>query len=186
MALRGHIRPGGRSARVQAAVHEAVSALLETGNRSDLTIPMVAEKAGVTPSTIYRRWGGLEELLANVAMKHLEPDSEPADTGNGRSDLAAWAEQYGEEMASEPGKSMIRDILAASAGQAVTCCTFTRQQIDIMAARAAERNETFPGTETVIDQVVAPIVYRLLFDVPLSPSGCRDLAYRLFDRQERT
>jgi len=184
LALRGHIRPGGRSARVQAAVHEAVTALLETGSRTDLTIPIVADKAGVTPSTIYRRWGGLEELLADVAMERLQPDGEPADTGSGRSDLAVWAEQYGEEMSSGPGQHLIRDVLAANTGQAGQCCAFMRQQIGIMAARAAERNETFPATETVINQVVAPIIYRILFDEPLSPSACKDLAQALFDRRD--
>ena len=56
-------RPGGRSARVQAAVHGATSALIAEHGRAAVTVPMIAARAGVTPSTIYRRWGELADLL---------------------------------------------------------------------------------------------------------------------------
>ena len=48
-------RPGGRSARVQAAVHQATRELIEQHGRAALTVPLIAARAGVTPSTIYRR-----------------------------------------------------------------------------------------------------------------------------------
>ena len=63
MASRQGPRPGGRSARVQASVHEAARELLATTARECVTVPAIAERAGVTPSTIYRRWGGLPDLL---------------------------------------------------------------------------------------------------------------------------
>jgi len=71
-------RPGGRSARVQAAVHAATTALIAEQGRGELTVPLIAARAGVTPSTIYRRWGDLAELLADVAVERLRPDGEPA------------------------------------------------------------------------------------------------------------
>lgn len=37
--------------------------------REGLTVPAIAERAGVTPSTIYRRWGNLRELLSDVAVQ---------------------------------------------------------------------------------------------------------------------
>ena len=52
-------RPGGRSARVQATVHQAVQLLLARMPREALTFPLIAAEAGVTPSTLYRRWGDL-------------------------------------------------------------------------------------------------------------------------------
>lgn len=57
-------RPGGRAARIQAAVQEAVDALKQEMPSSAITVPMVACRAGVTPSTIYRRWGDVSQLLA--------------------------------------------------------------------------------------------------------------------------
>ena len=63
-----------------------------------MTVPQIAARAGVTPSTIYRRWGDLAALLADVALARKRPDSEPAETGSQRSDKRAWAEQYLDEM----------------------------------------------------------------------------------------
>ena len=71
-------RPGGRSARVQEAVHRATRDLLATEGREALTVPLIATRAGVTPSTVYRRWGDLDELLADVSVEGVRPDREPA------------------------------------------------------------------------------------------------------------
>lgn len=174
MNMRENIRPGGRSARVQASVHEAVRSLLSTMYRSAVTIPLIATEAGVTPSTIYRRWGDLQELLADVAVERLRPDAPPKDTGSARTDLTHWAEQYADEMASGPGRAMIRDVLSgdASGGRnAGKCCAYTREQVQVIADRARDRGEEFPDVETVIDRLVAPIMYRILFDDMPSNSG---------------
>ena len=93
MAIKEGLRPGGRSARVQESIHSAVRDLLQTQDRATLTVPQIAARAGVTPSTIYRRWGDLAALLADVAIARMRPDSEPANTGSLRGDLRAWAEQ---------------------------------------------------------------------------------------------
>src|SRR4051795_8551720 len=77
MSPRPMARPGGRSARVQESVHAAVRDLVGEVGRDALTVPMVATRAGVTPSTIYRRWGDLQELLSDVAVERLRPDAPP-------------------------------------------------------------------------------------------------------------
>ncbi len=82
MAIKEGLRPGGRSARVQESIHSAVRDLLQEQDRATLTVPQIAARAGVTPSTIYRRWGDLPALLADVAIARLRPDSEPANTGS--------------------------------------------------------------------------------------------------------
>jgi len=105
------VRPGGRSARVQAAVHAAVRDLSAEVGRDALTVPLVAQRAGVTPSTIYRRWGDLRELLSDVAVERLRPEGTPEDHGSLRRDLTAWAEQFLDEMGSPTGRSYIRDAL---------------------------------------------------------------------------
>jgi AcrR family transcriptional regulator len=148
-------------------VHAAVRGLLSTMDRGDVTIPLIATEAGVTPSTIYRRWGDLQELLADVAVERLRPDAPPKDTGSARTDLTQWAEQYADEMASGPGRAMIRDVLssvATDSRNAGKCCGYTREQLQVIAVRARDRGEAFPDVETVIDKLVAPIMYRILFD----------------------
>ncbi|MEI2384714.1 TetR/AcrR family transcriptional regulator [Breoghania sp. JC706] len=183
MTAKTQTRPGGRSARVQASVHAAVEKLQQAMPREALTIPAIAEEAGVTPSTIYRRWGDLRELFADVALQRLRPDSPPKDTGSARTDLEAWSEQYAEEMASEPGRKMIQDVLVSQGerGKASACCSITRAQLDLLAARARDRGEAFPNVDDVLDQVVAPIIYRILYDQPLEESRWRGFVQRLFD-----
>ncbi|MYS95118.1 MULTISPECIES: TetR/AcrR family transcriptional regulator [Streptomyces] len=168
------VRPGGRSARVQAAVHAAVRELASEVGRDALTVPMVAQRAGVTPSTIYRRWGDMQVLLSDVAVERLRPDTAPGDHGALSSDLTAWAEQFLDEMASPTGRAYIRDALLGDpdGGNAGQCSAYAAEQIDVIVRRASERGEPAPGVDTVIDRVVAPMMYRILF----RPDGL-DVAY---------
>ena len=174
MSRKPMVRPGGRSARVQASVHAAVRELESEVGREALTVPLVATRAGVTPSTIYRRWGDLRELLSDVAVERLRPETVPEDNGSLSSDLAAWAEQFLEEMAAPTGRAYIRDALlgdpdGSNAGQ---CSAYAAEQIDVILLRAAGRAENTPDVETVLDRVVAPVMYRILF----RPEGL-DTAY---------
>jgi len=188
MNIRAGIRPGGRSARVQESVHKAVRELIAQMGRAEVTVPMIAARAGVTPSTIYRRWGDLSELLADVAMERLRPDSGPADTGSIATDLRAWAEQFFDEMTSEPGQAMVRDIIActASDGAAAPCSAYTREQIQTMLDRASRRKEPAPDMNTVMDRFVAPIMYRTLFQSePMSAEHARTLIQSCLDSTDK-
>lgn len=157
-------RPGGRSARVQTAVHQAVRALQQELGHTGLTVPAIAARAGVTPSTIYRRWGDLARLLADVALEQLQPEQPPPDTGAFRSDLLAWLEQYFDEMSSVPGRAMLRDVLGAQDHESTGKCDgFVRQQIETIRQRAIARGEHPLTAELVIRAVVAPLMYRILF-----------------------
>ena len=165
MAVKERVRVGGRSARIQSEVHEAVRRLSAQTDRDQLTVPQIAAEAGVTPSTIYRRWGDLPALLADVAVQRLWPVADPEDTGATASDLRAFVEQYMEEMSSPVGRAPIRDVFSTSGetypGQ---CANFTRQHLTTITARATARGETPFDIEEVIDHVIAPIIYRILFD----------------------
>ncbi|MFI1280075.1 MULTISPECIES: TetR/AcrR family transcriptional regulator [unclassified Streptomyces] len=165
MSRKPMVRPGGRSARVQEAVHTAVRELQAEVGRPELTVPLVAARAGVTPSTIYRRWGDLQELLSDVAVEHLRPDAPPQDHGDLSADLRSWSEQFIEEMGSPIGRAYLRDALlgAPDGDNAARCSAYAAEQIDVMLARAAERGEDAPDVESVLDRVVAPMMYRILF-----------------------
>ncbi len=155
-------RPGGRAARIQAAIFKAVDELQLDGE--ELTVPAIAARAGVTPSTIYRRWGTLADLLSEVAVKRLRPDGEPRDSGDWRADLKGWLEQYAEEMASEPGRAMMRDVLSADRlDNACTCSVYTCQQLDVIRDRALALGDRPPDTRAIMDRVIAPVIYRILF-----------------------
>ncbi|WP_113701274.1 TetR/AcrR family transcriptional regulator [Nonomuraea lactucae] len=185
MSPRPAVRPGGRSARVQRAVHDAVRELEADQGRAALTIPLIAARAGVTPSTIYRRWGDLQDLLADVAVERLRPETPPADLGGLRQDLEAWAAGFLEEMSSPPGRAYIRDALTGDpdAGNAGQCSAYALQQVEVILSRAVERGEHVPDADTVMDHVVAPMMYRVLFRPGLLDAQyARDLVATLFYR----
>ena len=164
MAVKERVRIGGRSARIQSAVHEAVRHLSVETNRDELTVPQIAAEAGVTPSTIYRRWGDLAALLADVAVERLRPITDPEDTGAMASDLRLFIEQFMEEMSSAVGRALIRDVFSPS-GETypVQCAGFTQEHLTTIAERARARGETPFDVGEVIDHVVSPIIYHILF-----------------------
>jgi AcrR family transcriptional regulator len=159
------VRVGGRSARIQAEVHKAVKELQAEAERDELTVPMIAARAGVTPSTIYRRWGDLPELFADVAMERLRPVADPADKGSLKEDLAAYIEQYAEEFSTETGKTLLFDLFANAldAAHPGEYCTYTYDHLQVLLDRAAARGERTYPVQEVIDHVIAPIMYRIMF-----------------------
>ncbi|MFL9936749.1 TetR/AcrR family transcriptional regulator C-terminal ligand-binding domain-containing protein [Paraburkholderia sp. RL18-103-BIB-C] len=165
-----------------------MNALLAELPRDEISVAQVAARAGVTPSTIYRRWGDLQTLLADVAVKRFYPDTGPADTGSLQNDLETWAQGYQEEMSSALGRAMTRDVLAGmnadGSGPACQCAAITRSQLQMMLNRAIERGESPPDVHDVMDSVVAPLMYRLLFDdVPIDPAFARTRVAMLLDAQ---
>lgn len=159
------VRQGGRSARIQEAVHAATQALLNEVGRSGINVPMIAERAGVTPSTVYRRWGDLAQLLADAAAERLRPIADPDDTGSLKGDLGAFVLQYAEEMASPVGRALLRDVLAETASDlaAARCCAYTTQHLQTLKTRALARGEAGFAVDEAIDILIAPICYRILF-----------------------
>lgn len=182
MTARTGPRPGGRSARVQEAVHDAVRRIQREGGHEGLTVPAIAALAGVTPSTIYRRWGELAQLLSDVAVENLRPETAPPDTGSFRRDVEAWVTQYLEEMSSELGGRMLRDVLGSTDRlNAHTCVRLIEEQFDVMRERARARGEETPPNDILIDRVVAPLIYRVLFATGKPPpSLARDLLCQVF------
>lgn len=175
MAARERVRFGGRSARIQAEVHKAVKALQAETGRAELTVPMIAARAGVTPSTIYRRWGDLAALLSDVAVERLRPIADPDDTGATATDLAAFVEQFAEEMSSPVGRALMRDVLgnANDPDVACQCSRFTREHLATISDRAAARGETPFDIGETLDLVIAPIMYRILFgEEAVTPDYC--------------
>jgi AcrR family transcriptional regulator len=159
------VRQGGRSARIQEAVHAATQTLLHEVGRSEINVPMIAERAGVTPSTIYRRWGDLTQLLADTAAERLRPVGEPDDTGSLAGDLRAFVLQYAEEMSSQVGQALLRDVVVdTDTDVAARCCGYTTDHLQTLNARALKRGEAGFPVDEALDVLIAPICYRILFE----------------------
>jgi AcrR family transcriptional regulator len=167
-------RPGGRSAKVTAAVHRAVVDLLAEGGT--LTIPQVATRAGVNPTSVYRRWGCVQDLLADTALVRFGTTAEVPDTGSLRGDLHAWATALVAEAARPEELALLRAAVAAGPTDSgapegfesacAACLTGRSEQVEAILAVARARGEDVPSPTRVLDHLVAPIYFRALFGLP--------------------
>ena len=76
---------------------------------------------------------------------------------------------------------MLRDVLTCTdTGNARVCADITCASLDIIVDRARARGETAPDSKTLMDRVVAPLVYRILFSsdtpTPAYAQGLLDAA----------
>ena len=155
-------RPGGRSAAVLSALKTAVEELVAERGSERVTIPMVAERAGVNPSSVYRRWGDLATMINDVATYRLDPHRRLPDSGDLVADLTAWAEEV-QTHYSDPTRAALLRGGAASAGERESDCLRDRRaEAEIILGNAVADNSGL-SVDDVIDGVLAPIIYRVIF-----------------------
>ena len=161
-------RTGGRSARVVAAVHDAVNDLVAQKNPRQVTVAEIAERAGVNPTSIYRRWGTLEALVLDVEVARLRVSSPIPDTGTLRGDLLAFAANAANEITRPGGLAFLQaviDVREESEPQRSAPLRERGAQIQAMLDRAVDRGEPALNQTDVYDCILAPIYLRTLFGV---------------------
>jgi AcrR family transcriptional regulator len=161
-------RTGGRSARVVTAVHDAVNHLVAQGDPRQITVAEIAERAGVNPTSIYRRWGTLEALVLDVEAARLQVTSPIPDTGTLRGDLLAFATGAAKDIARPGGLAFLLAVLGVSEESEPRRSAPLRErgaQIQAMLDRARDRGETALDQTDVYDCILAPIYLRTLFNV---------------------
>ncbi|MBY8861284.1 TetR/AcrR family transcriptional regulator [Nocardia sp. CA2R105] len=158
-------RPGGRSAKVRDAIYTAVGQLMGEGKADRITIPVLANRAGVNPTSIYRRWGDLDTLLEEVAVAALTKDGdEPPDTGSLRDDLSAWAGIVVDDI-TQPRRTRYLRAMISARDEVGTCPCWEqrRAQAKVMLDRARARGERTPTEQQVLDHVIAPMYHHVVF-----------------------
>ncbi|MGW7142262.1 TetR/AcrR family transcriptional regulator [Streptomyces xanthophaeus] len=162
-------RTGGRSARVRAQVLEAVSALLLEAGYDGLTVDAVAERAGVHRTTVYRRWGDVGRLLADVLDAASDDTWSPPDTGSLENDLTALNQEVYEALAGG-GPNVTTALIAAGFRSAEAAAALSRFWEDryarcaVVVTRAADRGE-LPGpadSRALLIAATAPLYHELL------------------------
>lgn len=170
-------RPGGRTAAVSDAIRSAVEELVAEVGHERVTIPMVAERAEVNRSTVYRRWPDAPAMINDLATYRLDPDRPLPRTGDLRSDVRIWATQILQHYRKPVNAAILRGG-AAVAGEDQSDCLRDR-----LAEAAALVDRAVPKTaisaQDVVDHVLAPIIYRVIF---LPSTLTADYAQRLTDR----
>jgi AcrR family transcriptional regulator len=176
-----HTRPGGRSARVRAAVHRAVQELLAEDRSDPVTIPAVAARAGVHPTTLYRRWHSLAALLADVASSRFSGDIVVPDTGTLRGDLERWVTDVATDLGDPDVLAIMRAAVGAGGQEGSCACVADRHaQLAAMLERERMRGGGVPDLERAADALLGPLYYRAIFtDQPVRPDWARELVAAL-------
>ncbi|MGV9853296.1 TetR-like C-terminal domain-containing protein [Streptomyces sp. NPDC003442] len=157
-------RPGGRSARIRAAVHRAVRELLTDEADEPLTIPVVAARAGVHATTVYRRWGSVGDLLADVATSRFSDGIVVPDTGSLRGDLERYASDLAKDLNDPDTLPLVRATIGTAGEQGAGACTGERQQqLQAMLDRERARGNWAPTVERATEALLAPLYYRAVF-----------------------
>jgi AcrR family transcriptional regulator len=99
-------RPRRRGAVLESAILDAVLAELAEVGYARLSMERVAERAGASKASVYRRWPSKVELVMD-AVYHVFPDSgSPPDTGSLRGDLIALMSTVADQLAGPAGQAL--------------------------------------------------------------------------------
>lgn len=166
----GTVRPGGRTARVRAAVLRAAGDALAEDGFDRLDLAEVARRAEVGKTTVYRRWSTTTGLVADLLDDMAEQSLPRADTGSLEGDLLANARLVVSTLADPRQGPLFKAVIAAAtcdprAAEALHRFYATRVAEWAPCVVAAERRAEIPaGTDAgeVVRAVSAPLYYRLL------------------------
>jgi AcrR family transcriptional regulator len=184
---RGPGRPRDRTRDEE--ILTAVLQLLEDTSYANLTMAAIARTAGVGKATLYLRWSSKAAVVADAVVSALSTQPFP-DLGDVRSDLVAGLDMMIELLnTSAPGRILPglvgdlhhdKDLIGAFQQR-----YFQPRRASIRGAlqRGMDRGELAADTdvELVIDALVGPVYYRLLFrsdPIRISPDDLVDLVLR--------
>ncbi|MEU7135511.1 TetR/AcrR family transcriptional regulator [Streptomyces sp. NPDC046261] len=166
----GSVRPGGRTARVRAAVLRAAGDVLAEHGFAHLDLADIARRAEVGRTTVYRRWGTPAHLVADLLADMAEQSLPRTGTGTLLGDLRANARLVQRTLADARQGALFKAVIAAAACDEQTAAALHRfyalrvEEWAPCVHQAVERGEVPEGTDTheVIRAVSAPLYYRLL------------------------
>jgi AcrR family transcriptional regulator len=152
----------------------AADLLIEDGLEG-IELTAVAQRAGVGKSTVYRRWGSVPGLVADLLVDMADTSSPRPSTGALQTDLLAQAKLVRRTLSDGRQGRLFKAIIAAATCDAVTAnalADFYRKRVDEVSpvvVDAVARGEAPQGTDPaeVIRQLSAPLYYRFLTDTRL-------------------
>jgi AcrR family transcriptional regulator len=163
-------RPGGRSARVRAAVIAATLEELAESGYSGLSLESAARRAGVHKTTLYRRWRTKEALVLEAMLEQAAETVPVPDTGTLRGDLLGLAQGSAAIQTSPAGEAVVRAVAGEGPANAEIFEANRRfwvERLELDGAileRARDRGELAADVdpEEVIEAVLGPLYFRLL------------------------
>ena len=175
MASRVRPAPGEQPRRRGAPVVDQVLAVvleeLAQAGYQRLSVPAVAERAGLNKTSVYRRWPTKAALVAAALAKALAHDAEPPDTGALRSDMLALTLAAAEWSASHAGRAVLRTMQAeiddGDLRSIVTSLLRRRASAPmVLFRRARARGEIGPGADVrmALTVIAGTLSHRILVE----------------------
>jgi AcrR family transcriptional regulator len=136
-----------------------------------ITLPEVARRAGVHPTTIYRRWHSKQGLLTDAMLVHAAENIPTPDTGGLRGDLEQLLREVINVLAQEPVRALLRAVVAdATTGSTTIAAERTRfwqerfSHAAVIVERALERGELARKVDAyaLIENLIAAAYMRAL------------------------
>jgi AcrR family transcriptional regulator len=170
-------RPEGRTSRVLSAIYTSVGELVGEGAHK-ISFPVIAERAGVNPTTLYRRWPDVDALLEEVAVAALTRDGESVpDTGSLEQDLTQWADIIVSDITRPQRIRYLRATVSARSEIVSNCPVMDkrREQASEIVARANEGGQPTPTVPQILDHIIAPLYHHVAFALPVDREYARRL-----------
>ncbi|GHI06021.1 TetR family transcriptional regulator [Streptomyces cellostaticus] len=166
----GTVRPGGRTARVREAVLRAAEDALTEQGFTRLDLADIARRAGVGKTTVYRRWGTVTGLVADLLLDMAEQSAPRTETGSLLGDLKANARLVQRTLTDPRQGALFKALIAAATCDAKTATALHRfydirvREWAPCVQQAVGRGEVPEGTDAheVVRAVSAPLYYQLL------------------------
>lgn len=164
-----------RSAGVDEALLDATLQLAGEVGINGMSMDDLAQRAGVSKATIYRRWPSKEALVLDALASAIRP-FDLVDTGSVRGDLEVYLAELGRRMQTGRSSDVLPDLISASARDVALresldeWVRHRRQPLTIILGRAIQRGELAAATDldTIIDALIGAFMYRrLLSHAPL-------------------
>ncbi len=172
-AQHDHRAPGRPTdATLGPLIVDAVLDLLAEAGYARLTLGAVAERAGVSTATVYRRWPTKRELILAVAGQIADAEAQDADTGSLNGDLRGLFAQKRRLFAGKVGAALVALIgesahdpdLAAAVRQSIL--DPTRDHLSAILSRDSERAQTSVSADS--DAAARIIVGLIVTNVALA------------------
>ncbi len=173
-----------RNPAADSAILEAFRLELSERGFADLRLEHVAARAGVSKSTLYRRWASKEDLAEQLLEQLAGPHIAIKDTGDTRTELLAAVVNPMRAVTHTPFGPVIRALLSQIAINPKLGDPFRRDvvgarrtEIARVVRRAIARGDLLPETdpEKAIDFLVGPVYFRVMFGGELTPEFANDI-----------
>jgi len=162
-------RPGGRSARVRAAVLSATLSELAERGYAGLSFEAVATRAGVHKTTVYRRWPERPALVLEALLEFSERTVPLPDRGSLHADLLAMAKAIAANLSAPEVAAVLRALIAARHEPAIAAAVdrYWRARFDLVAEvvrRGMVRGElpADVSADLLIEALIGPLYLRAL------------------------